>query len=136
MKAYFLKIVSIILIVNLVASCDPGFAYSKVIQNDSDFDVIIRVHGASIDYSADSFYVSKRSEEAILLGSGLGQTFEFEDCNLYADSLTASVADTDTMKVLTELNDLSNWTFTVLNKTFKGGGTCECRIIINDDQIE
>jgi hypothetical protein len=136
MKIHYLNIISITFNLIVMNSCDPGFAYNKVIQNDSDFDVIIRVHGASIDYSADSFYVSKRSEEAILVGSGLGQTFEFEDCNLYADSLTASVADTDTMKVLTELNDLSNWTFSVLNKTFKGGGTCECRIIINNDQIE
>ena len=130
---YFL----ILIVLTILTSCDPGVSYSKIIQNDSDYDIIISVHnGESYYYSIDSLYVVKHSEETIMAYSGLGQTFEFEDCNIYADSLTSQIANNDSLKLILDLNDQSNWNFSILNETFKSGGTCECRIILKNEDVE
>lgn len=125
-----------IIIVQLT-SCDPGVSYAKIIQNDSDYDISIVVHGGEpYYYSADSFYIEKHSEETIMAHGGLGQTLEFEDCSIYADSITSEVMNSDSLKTTYDLNNLSLWNFSILNKTYGSGGTCECRIVLRNEQIE
>jgi hypothetical protein len=80
--------------------------------------------------------INNHTEASIYEISGLGQTFEYKDCSTYADSIFASVTVVDTLDFDINLNDKSQWIFSVLDKTFKEGGTCECRVIINNDMIK
>ena len=92
--------------------------------------------GDSYLYDTNSFYIDKHSEVIILVHHGLGQTFEFEDCNIYADSLTSSIVNNDSLKININISDPSSWIFKILKETYKSGGTCECRLIIGNDQIQ
>ena len=66
----------------------------------------------------------------------IGSVSKFEDCSLFSDSLSSKIMDSDSLKLLLDLNNNSNWNFSVNKKSFGGGGLCECRIIINENQIE
>ena len=124
----------------ILTACDPGVKYNKVVQNDSDFDLTIYVYpeskvGDGSFYTFDSVQINNHTETSIFEYSGLGQTFEFEDCNTFADSIFGRVIGIDTLDYVINLNDKSKWVFSVLDKTFKKGGLCECRVRITNDMI-
>lgn len=125
----------------MISACDPGVKYNKVVQNDSDFDLMIYIYpeskvGDGSFYEYDSLQINKHTEASIYEYNGLGQTFEFENCNTYADSIFATAWGNDTLDLNINLNDKSLWIFSVLDKTFKKGGTCECRVRITNDMIK
>lgn len=125
----------------ILTACDPGVKYNKVVQNDSDFDLTIYIYPESIVgdgsfYTFDSVQINNHTETSIFEYSGLGQTFEFEDCNTFADSIFARVIGIDTLDYVINLNDKSKWIFSILDKTYKEGGVCECRAIITNDMIK
>jgi hypothetical protein len=138
MKLNYFAILMLMFIVSAeLTSCDPGVSYDKIIQNDSDYDFILSVHGGfSYFYDTNSFYINKHSEVVIMTTGGLGQTFQYDDCNIYADSLTSIIVNNDSLKIKPDISDPSNWIFKILKETYKSGGTCECRLIISDDQIQ
>ena len=141
MKTKRLSILFFTLLTIILSACDPGVGYNKVIQNDSDFDLMIYIYpdtkvGYKSFYKFDSLQINNHTESSIYEYSGLGQTIEFEDCNTYADSIFAKVIQNDTMDYKINLNEKSNWIFSILDKSFKKGGTCECRIRITNDMIK
>ena len=124
-----------------IISCDPGVKYDKIIQNDSDFDLLIIAYPESRFssdnlFKDDSILIYKNTVTSILEVSGLGQTFEYEDCNTYADSIVTKIIGNDALHLTIDLSDKSNWTFSILDRTYKGGGTCECRVKITNDMIK
>lgn len=120
-----------------ITSCDPGVKYDRIIQNSSTHDIIIYGYGIKVDSnSIDSFYVDKYSVKSIMQYSYLGTISNFEDCSFNYDSLSAKIMDSDSLNLLLDLNDQANWNFNVIDESFGGGGSCECRLIINDDQIK
>jgi hypothetical protein len=125
----------------ILTACDPGVKYNKVVQNDSDFDITVYIYpeskvGDGSFYKFDSLQINNHTEASIYEISGLGQTFEYEDCNTYADSIFARVRENDTLDFNINLNDKSQWFFSILNKTYKEGGTCECRVKVTNDMIK
>jgi hypothetical protein len=141
MKANKPIIIFFALITIILTACDPGVKYTKVVQNDTDFDITVYIYpeskvGDGSFYKFDTIRINNHTEASIYEVSGLGQTFEYEDCNTYADSIFAGITGNDTLDVDVNLNDKSQWIFTVLDKTFKQGGTCECRVRITDDMIK
>ena len=141
MRANRLAILFFALFTIILTDCDPGVKYKKVVQNDSDFDLMIYIYpeskvGDGSFYKLDSLQINSHTEASIYEFSGLGQTFEFKDCNTYADSIFAKVKGNDTLDLNINLNDKSQWIFSILDKTFKEGGTCECRVRITNDMIK
>jgi hypothetical protein len=141
MKTNRLSIPFFALFTIILTACDPGVKYSKVVQNDSDFDIMIHIYpeskvGSGSFYTFDSVQINSHTETSIFEFSGLGQTFEYEDCNTFADSIFARVIGNDTLDLNLNLNNESKWIFSVLDKTFKEGGLCECRVRITNDMIK
>lgn len=141
MRTYRLFVLFSALFTVILTACDPGVKYSKVIQNDSDFDITVYICpeskvGDGSFYKFDSIQINKHTEASIYEFSGLGQTFEFDDCNTYADSIFTRVRGNDTLYVDINLNDKSLWVFSILDESFKEGGTCECRVKITNDMIK
>lgn len=121
----------------LMTSCDPDVTYSKIIQNDSEFDIAISVIGGrTFEYPIDSFHIKKQSEETIMEYRGLGRVSDYEDCSIYADSLLSQIINSDSLTLNVDLNNQSNWTYSIIDKFFGGGGSCECRIILKNEHIE
>ncbi len=125
----------------ILTACDPGVKYTKVVQNDSDFDITVYVFpeskvGNGSFYKFDTILINNHTEVSIYELSGLGQTFEFEDCDTYADSIYTRVTGIDTLDIEINLNDRSQWVFSILDESFKEGGTCECRVRITNEMIK
>lgn len=120
-------------------SCDPGTEYDQVIENNSRYDILVMVNN-SLDYvnrtyESDSFLVAKHSVVSIYKHLSLGTLEQFENCEIYADSLTAKIQNFDSLKLTLDINNTSNWTYSIFE--VKGrGGVCECRIEIKDENIE
>lgn len=139
-RNYFLILLVVISFISL-SSCDPGVGYSRVLQNDSQYDLELRIHRKNSSacqyvYLSDSIIIEKKSTKILDAYNGLGQTFEFENCETCADSIVLKVVGNPTLKSTVDLNDPNEWTFSVLKKTFKSGGICECRLIMTDDKIK
>lgn len=130
----FLPFIALLLI--LAACKDPSVKYNQVIQNDSDYDVWIRVYertdsAATVNFTVDSFFVARKSETIILERNGHKNMSQFSPCRMYADSISGRAADT-LLFLDKDLNSDANYTFTEVNKNKKGGGTCECRAIFKN----
>jgi len=122
-------------------SCDPGVKYDKIIENDSDYDLLVIVYpdsksGASTFFKGDSSVINKKTLTSIFEYSGFGQTFEYEDCNTHADSIITKIVGYENLNLSIDLNDELNWTFSILDRTFKDGGTCECRVTITNEMVK
>ena len=136
-----LRAMLFVCLICLLNSCDPGVSYSRVIQNESGYDLQFLVYPAQNStcwtvLESDTIIVNKHSVKTIGAFSGLGQTFEFENCDLCADSINGKVVNNDTLSLILDLNNRAGWNFSILKKTFKQGGTCECRIKITDEMIK
>jgi hypothetical protein len=141
MKTNGLLFLCIVLFIIILTACDPGVKYNKVVQNDSDFDIMVYIFpeskvGDGSFYKFDSIRINNHTEESIYEVSGLGQTFEYDDCSTYADSIFVRVTGNDTLDFEFNLNDKSQWVFSILDESFKEGGICECRISITNEMIK
>ncbi len=132
------KLVSVVLLL-VLASCDPGVSYTKIIQNDSGFDIWVKSNDSIINGLYDKFdsiVVFKHSESTLYIYTGLGQTTEFENCDFFNVTLYSGICGNDSLEITIDLNDKSNWQFSIFDESFKHGGTCECRLIIDDEMVE
>lgn len=110
--------------------------YNQVIQNDSDYDVWIRVYertdsASTVFFTVDSFFIARKSETIILERNGHKNMAQFSPCKMYLDSISGRAADT-TLVLDLNLNSDSNYVFNEVDKNKKGGGTCECRAIFKN----
>jgi hypothetical protein len=132
--------ISLFLISMLGFSCDPGYRHNKIIVNDSDYDLLVTVYQdstkANEPYLQHSFLVSKHTQLDIMSTDGLGSTQPFESCSTYSDSIRTEIAGNDSLHLAIDLGNQSNWIYSLLKKTFKGGGQCECRIQIRNEHIQ
>lgn len=136
MKKLFLFIAPLLA---LFACKDPSVKYNQVIQNDSDYDVWIKVYNrtdsaATVFFTVDSFFLAKKSETIILERNGHKNMSLFNPCKMYLDSIKGYAKDTSL--ILTKnLNTDTNYTFIEVSKNTKGGGTCECRTIFKNSDL-
>ncbi|MNJ88880.1 hypothetical protein D3C87_64380 [compost metagenome] len=133
----FLPFLSLLFI--LAACKDPGVKYNQVIQNDSDYDVWLKVYDrpdslGTVFFTVDSFFIARRSETVILERHGHKNMSQFERCRMYLDSISVRAADT-LLFLNKNLNSDTNYVFNEVNKNKKGGGTCECRTTFKNSDL-
>ena len=132
----------IVIILMSFSSCDPGVTYSRVLENNSQYDLELHIFkrkdslSCRYSYLSDSIIVEKKSVKTMAAYSGSGQTFEFENCESCADSIVLKVIGYPALKSTVDLNEPAFWNFRVIQKTFKSGGTCECRFIMTNERIK
>lgn len=125
----------------ILAACkDPSVKYNQIIQNDSDYDVWVRVYErtdstATVNFTVDSFFVARKSETIILERNGHKNMSQFQPCKMYLDSIGGRAADT-LLFVNKDLNNDSNYQFNEVTKNKKGGGTCECRVTFKNSDLQ
>jgi hypothetical protein len=131
----------VIFLLILLAACkDPSVKYNQVIQNNSDYDVWVRVYertdsAATVNFTIDSFFVAKGQELIILERNGHKNMSQFSPCRMYADSISARAADTS-LVLNKDLNSDANYVFSEVDKNKKGGGTCECRATFKNSDLQ
>jgi hypothetical protein len=111
----------------------------EVVQNDSDYDLwLIRFYDStkdSLDFR-DTVVIFSQQDLELSEISRLGGIYQWHNCSgRYLPIMTLQVKDQDTLQVTIDPNISENWSYIILEKDRSGGGTCECRLIISNDEI-
>lgn len=127
----------------ITSSCDPGVSHDKIIENHSDYNLEVTIYptdyGTDIEnefYDSLHFLIPMHTESVIGEAGGLGQNSNYKGCRTQADSIIARVFGNDSLTVNINLADSNNWSFKILETTYKDGGVNECRIVITNADIE
>ncbi len=131
MKLSILLLFSLILI-----SCDPAVSYTKIIDNHSSYDLWLIDPSEAATFQ-DSVLIPHNSSFQILRYEDIGGKVNFfEDCKYYpeeSDSMITRIEGNDTLNLDFTINSNANWIYSVL-KTGRNG-SCECRLLITDNDI-
>ncbi|AEA43506.1 hypothetical protein [Fluviicola taffensis] len=120
-----------------LCACDPSTKHRKIIQNDSDYDVVLLLEGqAAAGYKSDSILVGSHSQITIFEISSRERVYEYKNCDIYLDSIRTRIVGNDTLNITMNLRDGSNWEYFLLKETRRKGGECDCRIQIRNEDIQ
>ncbi|MEM7375627.1 MAG: hypothetical protein AAF587_43950 [Bacteroidota bacterium] len=122
----------------IISGCDPAVEYSRVLQNDSDYDLwVVR----------DSAHVRDSS----LLLAGMSQTlwdiWHIGNVGLYESCpgteaipepsiFSVHVKNRDSLSVKGDLHASEGWIYSILSQGPFGSGMCECRRILTNTDID
>jgi len=128
----------IIFVFLILTSCDPVFDYSKVVNNRSDYDILIididTVHaGGYGPYGFDTIRIDKHQTKIIVTDGGIGDVSQYKDCNVYNDTLMVKIIGHDSLHLIMDINDPGNWIFNQIDD--ESGGTAECVFYIENQFI-
>lgn len=128
------------LLAALLVACDPVIHHKKVIENNSDYDLTVRIYSDSLSwpnmYSAAIFTIPSKTEMVIAEMSEIGNINVFSACLIMCDSIVPAVSNYPNAEVLLDFSESSNWTHAQLRKRAMGGGETECRIRVGNSSIE
>jgi len=127
MKKYFV----ILGVIMLFAACDPGVNYSRIVQNDSDFDVKVVIRMTSYA-PIDTLVIEKKTRKTVFTQGGLGVVNDFQNCDIPRDSIPMLIYFDNSTKLIPDINKLNEWNFKIINKNKAGGGSCECRLVLTN----
>ncbi|BDS11181.1 hypothetical protein [Aureispira anguillae] len=127
----------------LLVSCDPSVTYTKVIENNSDHDIwlINRDSTLSCVELRDSVLLSSHSIFELHIESDIGGSLRsYESCPLSVsewicpiDTIDTRIDGIDSLNVAFTIEENSNWQYSI---TKPGqNGKCECRLVINQGDI-
>jgi hypothetical protein len=140
--SFCLRLVLALIGAGLLAACDPGVLYNQVVQNDSSHDIWVYSYGSPTDPDQpapvlDSTLIPAGATSSIYEYSHIGTVGLFKECRSYTyDSLSSAVVSSDSLHLILDINDAANWRYTVIDETFSGGGSCECRMLIDDGMLD
>lgn len=135
----------------LLTSCVANTYHETVIQNNSAYDIVVIekwYHGdvgewpdSSLAlFQSDTHLVKKHSSEVLFVVSGEVRSLSDVDTCLRLASehiivLSSTVVGNDSLSVQTDINNTGNWTFTVRSRRKEDTGDCECRLQLDDSDI-
>ena len=123
-----------------LSSCDPAVDYAMIIQNASEYEIIIIPVGTDSVWKnfegRSDLSMAPKLATVIAKNFGIGKVDEYEDCPFQSDSFEMKISGIDSLKIDVDIYDPTNWTFDVLQNSTFGGGGCECRLIITDEDIK
>ena len=132
MKNNFCSALIILGVIMLFAACDKNVHYSRIVQNDSDFDVKMII-ASIIESKVDTLVIEKKTIKIISSFYELGNVNNYADCNFHRDSISMLVYFDDSPKLITGVNKLDIWSYNIIKKeTYNSGGRCECRIVLTN----
>lgn len=124
----------------LVLSCDPVVGYSKIIQNNTSYDIwlIPNDSTARLEYIKDSVLLFVG--ESIIVDSSIdigdGDPNDYTDCPAYpfsSDTLFTKIEGNNNLKLKFSIDENVNWEFKVIEPG--RNGNAECRLILTDTDI-
>jgi len=139
------------LLVVLLTSCYPRTHHETVVENNSSHDIIIyeKWYYADVSefedstlalYDADTHLIEKGTCEALFVeGSEVAELSDFDTCLRYHNGiiivLSSKVVGTDSLSIQTDINDIDEWTLTIRDRRRENTGDCECRLTIDNTEI-
>lgn len=139
MYKLYTSIILLTLSVFLAFSCskvveDPAVDYVQLIENKSKVSLLLVT---STSTNLDSAIIPIDEEYILLDLKTIGTIRHFQNCETgKLGVLSIEVEPSDSLIVNIDPNQSSNWHFTMFEEFKNGGGSGECRLVINDQNIE
>lgn len=113
---------------------DPAVFYIQIIENKSDLNLLLVT---SVSTNLDSVIIPADDEYILLKVITIGSIRGFQDCETDdLGELSIEVDSSDSLIVNIDPNESSNWQFLIFEEASNGGGTGECRLVIDDQNVE
>lgn len=113
---------------------DPGVNYTQVIENGSEENLLLVT---SIVDDTVSVIIPPDGEYVLLNAITIGHIRGYKNCETeYLGELSLKVESSDSLIVNINPNQSASWQFTIFEEGSNGGGTGECRLVIDDQNIE
>lgn len=139
-----MKFLAIMIFLVFFSSCDTNVTYKRIIQNDSDYDIWV-INPSHIPNATSASNCGAFEFDSISIARKTSYTIEgattdqsvgfFSDCPIFClDTLESRIHNQDSLALNKSLYSTnSDWEYTV----FQAGhnGACECRLIVNNDDI-
>lgn len=128
----------------ILFSCDRVTKRKQVVVNSSDYDIVLITDSTTIGspsnrpvgYVDDTIVIKKHSELAIFNMPDYSKWKVYNKCNWDLFVLKTLIDQNPNKHLGLDLNNQSNWTFSVLKKDKMGYGECECRTVIKNEHIQ
>lgn len=118
-----------------LVSCDPSTNYERIIDNQSSHDVWVLSNNDYPIYS-DSILILHNTKTIISSDYSIGQVSSYSNCGFPDSTITSIIYGSDSLQVTLNFNPASSWSFNIHEEHRNGGGSCECRLVITDNDIE
>lgn len=131
-----MRIFTFLLLSTVLMSCDPSVSYTKIIDNNSSYDLwlIDQSEGATFQ---DSVLIPHNSSFELLRYVDFGGNVSaFENCTYYpedADSISTRIEGIDSLNLGFAINSTANWVYSIIKPG--RNGACECHLLITDNDI-
>lgn len=119
-------------------ACDPALEHSRVLQNDSEFELWLVKDSASV---RDSSLLLPGTSETLWNVFQIGTLGEYESCPATAGSIDPinfylHVNGNQSLEVHVDLQESEGWVYSILSRGGFGSGASECRRLIRNDDIQ
>ena len=122
-------------------SCTSTVNYKKIIENKTDYSmVMIFADPTNPDYvfAKDTFVLPPKQSITIMnisISDVLVSSYSF--CPPSSGIVEVDVIDSTSVNyiLIKDLFDANNWTYAVTEKKINGGGACECKLVIEEEDI-
>lgn len=113
---------------------DPAVHFLQLIQNKSNEHLLLV---KSTENTLDSIIIAPDEEYVLLEFSSFGIIRGFQDCETEElGELSLKVEGSDSLMVKIDPNQSIHWQFTLFEENSLGGGDGECRLVIDEEDIE
>ena len=134
----------------LLTGCVPNTYHETVIQNNSTYDILVYekwYHGDVSEwpdsslalFQSDTHLIKTGTSEALFVSSGeTAELSDFDTCLRISSGiivLSSKVVGYDSLSVQTDINDIDEWVFTVRDRRKENTGDCECRLTIENTDL-
>ena len=114
-------------------ACDPTVDFNRIIQNNSDHELVYFYDQMPDE---DSVYIPSKSEVIVYTDHKLGTVSSFENCDQGVLDIERLIVADSSRQLKFNLQDFERWEFVVIEKDAAGGGECECRLVVENEDIE
>ncbi|NND95136.1 MAG: hypothetical protein HKN45_09735 [Flavobacteriales bacterium] len=129
------SVLSLVFILFILVGCDdevadPSVDFRQIIDNLSSQELLLAIDSDTISIPPDSDYLVNKVVT-------IGKIASYDDCSLDdVPELNLEVSGSDTLQVTIDPNSSLEWQFELIEENELGGGVGECRLIIDDDDIQ
>lgn len=128
-------------VMTTLASCDPVVDYEQIIYNQTDHNIsliMLKTDSLGDKIPMDTLLISKQSEKVIYNEKGIGQVYDYAYCPgiYFTPNDYQTQINNDTLLGVDSILEMpSKWNFEVIKDSKIKGGSCQCKLIILNENI-
>ena len=116
-------------------SCDPIGQVSYIVDNQSKHDISFIVND-TFSFNVDTILCKSGEEKEVLQINRIGLDCDESWTKNHPATFLPTVSDNTNLKVIKNFKDSSSWSYKLISNTRIGSCSSECRILIEDKDVQ